>query len=304
MNNASIVQLQAQREWEAANPAPPPPPTSASDALPDLGLFYPEFVPEQTHYALIGVPEDAKKSLIKRSYYRLAKEYHPDRNPDADPSMFASLSKAYAVIFDPIERAEYDLSQKIKEACRQGFDCIMHVALYDESGLAPDVPVALEEVAATVFTDGEALRLYYQPAGTDSTQLEPLRPDVENSIEMRFVQQVLFGRDDPHFKGMWKGGSDDQDNYDGIEVAPEEECRIALTGERLERQIYLELDSSESCNEFLQGLRVIRSEKSMLQVVGAAQHDRLAHLLTRLAPLLLRRRFQQKLAKNLEEGIL
>ena len=61
---------------------------------PELELFYPNFVPEETYYARIGVPEDASRSLIKKSYYRLAKNFHPDRNPDADPHKFAELSKA------------------------------------------------------------------------------------------------------------------------------------------------------------------------------------------------------------------
>ena len=49
-------------------------------------------------------------------------------------------------------------------------------------------------------------------------------------------------------------------------------------GERLPRNVFIELDSPESCAEFVRGLRLIRCEKSML--------------------------FTQKLAKNEEEGIL
>ncbi|MFW6163631.1 MAG: J domain-containing protein, partial [Planctomycetota bacterium] len=39
---------------------------------------------DRRHYETLGVPEDASPEQIRRAFRRLAKRWHPDRNPD-DP---------------------------------------------------------------------------------------------------------------------------------------------------------------------------------------------------------------------------
>jgi tetratricopeptide (TPR) repeat protein len=64
---------------------------------------------------LLGVDERADSDTIKKSYYRLAKEYHPDRHltiTDPDTKMklttiFDSLTKAYNTLKDANLRTEY-----------------------------------------------------------------------------------------------------------------------------------------------------------------------------------------------------
>ncbi len=61
------------------------------------------------YYASLNVSTDASATLIKAAYRRLAKELHPDRNPDPDAaSRFSACSEAYAVLSDPDKRAAYD----------------------------------------------------------------------------------------------------------------------------------------------------------------------------------------------------
>lgn len=53
---------------------------------------------------------DASASDIKKQYYKLAKQYHPDQNP-TDPKAgekFAKLQNAYEVLSDDKRRAQYD----------------------------------------------------------------------------------------------------------------------------------------------------------------------------------------------------
>ncbi|MBS1837672.1 MAG: DnaJ domain-containing protein, partial [Actinobacteria bacterium] len=61
-------------------------------------------------YEILEVPRDASSDDIKRSYRRLARECHPDANPD-DPgaeARFKELAGAYEVLSDPEKRDRYD----------------------------------------------------------------------------------------------------------------------------------------------------------------------------------------------------
>jgi molecular chaperone DnaJ len=62
------------------------------------------------HYAVLGVDRSASADDIKRAYRRLARELHPDVNPDpATQERFKEVSTAYAVLSDPEKRQMYDL---------------------------------------------------------------------------------------------------------------------------------------------------------------------------------------------------
>ena len=60
-------------------------------------------------YELLGVSHDADDATIKKAYRRLAREYHPDVNPDpAAQERFKEVSHAYEILSDPQKRAAYD----------------------------------------------------------------------------------------------------------------------------------------------------------------------------------------------------
>ncbi|KAM9985246.1 hypothetical protein ACTFIZ_008795 [Dictyostelium cf. discoideum] len=62
-----------------------------------------------TFYDLFGLPQTATKSEIKKSYYDLAKKYHPDKNKDENAAeLFKIISEAYFVLSDDQSRNEYD----------------------------------------------------------------------------------------------------------------------------------------------------------------------------------------------------
>ena len=60
-------------------------------------------------YELLGVPRDADDATIKKAYRKLARQYHPDVNPDAEAQdKFKEISHAYEILSDPQKRAVYD----------------------------------------------------------------------------------------------------------------------------------------------------------------------------------------------------
>jgi len=61
-------------------------------------------------YKTLGVGKDASEDEIKKAYRKLARQYHPDRNPDdkAAEEKFKEVSAAHDVLSDPEKRKEYD----------------------------------------------------------------------------------------------------------------------------------------------------------------------------------------------------
>ena len=64
----------------------------------------------RNYYETLGVTKDASADEIKRSYRRLARQFHPDLNPGdkAAEDKFKSLGEAYGVLSDPMKRSHYD----------------------------------------------------------------------------------------------------------------------------------------------------------------------------------------------------
>ena len=61
-------------------------------------------------YDLLGVGRDAAEDDLKKAFRRLARQYHPDANPDdaEAEARFKEIALAYETLSDPQKRAHYD----------------------------------------------------------------------------------------------------------------------------------------------------------------------------------------------------
>ena len=92
------------------------------------------------YYAILGVPRDAPTEEIKKAFRRLARETHPDANPD-DPTAearFREVAEAYEVLSDPDRRRRYDRGDVVDFGDLlggfQGFDDLLR-SVFGDSGL-------------------------------------------------------------------------------------------------------------------------------------------------------------------------
>jgi len=94
------------------------------------------------YYAVLGVAPGASDEEIRRTYRRLALQWHPDRNRgDARAEeRFKEISEAYAVLMDPAKRRAW-------EAARQG-------------GVAAGFPHSREDVFRDLFNDPRASAVF------------------------------------------------------------------------------------------------------------------------------------------------
>jgi molecular chaperone DnaJ len=65
---------------------------------------------DKDFYAVLGVKKDVSEADLKKTYRKLARQYHPDSNAgDAKAeARFKEISEAYSVLSDPEQRTEYD----------------------------------------------------------------------------------------------------------------------------------------------------------------------------------------------------
>jgi len=178
-------------------------------------------------YEILGVERDASADEIKKSYRRLARESHPDANPD-DPeaeTRFKELSAAYEVLSDPSKRDRYD-----RFGSSNGFDMSDPFGsgagglgdLFDSffggnnpfgggagRGRGPSGPPRGEDLDAQAvleFTDAVfgcqcdvSVRTAVPCEECDATGAEPgtsasTCPDCSGSGEVRVVRQTVLGQ--------------------------------------------------------------------------------------------------------------
>ncbi|MFI5321202.1 MAG: DnaJ C-terminal domain-containing protein [Myxococcota bacterium] len=149
----------------------------------------------QSPYETLGVARDADADVLRKSYRKLAKKFHPDANPGnaSAEERFKEISRAYDVLSDPEKRRAYDEFGDI--ALQAGFDAAaarraqadFGQAFRGAHGADFDFGAAggMEDLLGRMFGGAERGRGGF---GRD------LRgPDVEAELELDFMEAVHGG---------------------------------------------------------------------------------------------------------------
>jgi len=78
---------------------------------------------QRDYYDILGVPREATDEDVKRSFRKLAQQWHPDVNtsPEAD-ARFKEVNEAYQTLSDPQRRQAYDMFGHAASSGGAGFD--------------------------------------------------------------------------------------------------------------------------------------------------------------------------------------
>jgi curved DNA-binding protein CbpA len=104
--------------------APPPAPVEPSDpeaaALRERIQTKATAIASQNYFEMLGLPVGASGEDARKAFFRLAKEFHPDRSAkpglqdleEALEYIFSNLSEAQRTLIDPDARAEYEATMQ------------------------------------------------------------------------------------------------------------------------------------------------------------------------------------------------
>ena len=148
---------------------------------------------KRDYYDVLGVARDAGDAEIKKSFRKLARQFHPDVNPD-DPdaeARFKELAEAYEVLSNDQSRSAYD---------RYGFDGLRGQAVPDFSqfGFADlfDVFFGGDPFGSVLRGPGAS-----GPWGASAMAGSPRGDDVEVEVELDLVEAVFGVSTDVEVRG-------------------------------------------------------------------------------------------------------
>ncbi|XP_055837836.1 dnaJ homolog subfamily A member 2 [Episyrphus balteatus] len=114
-------------------------------------------------YDLLDVSKSATDAEIKKNYRRLAKEFHPDKNPEAGDK-FKEISFAYEVLSDPEKRQIYDRYgiKGLQEGTgSSGMDTESLFARFFSFGSSNDLQIAMPVTLEELYNGNPSKTLEY-----------------------------------------------------------------------------------------------------------------------------------------------
>lgn len=145
------------------------------------------------HYSTLGVPYNATPEEIRGAYFTLARNLHPDANPDpAAREQFLAVQKAYDVLSNPEKRAKYDAT--LPAELRMGPEISVSVR-YSRSVLSclgePQLAYALLDLVCTADSSkGGAPPAHVCLVLDRSTSMGGERMDMVKTAALNLLQQL------------------------------------------------------------------------------------------------------------------
>lgn len=139
----------------------------------------------RNYYEILGVSRDANNEEIKKTFRRLARQYHPDVNPGNKEAeeKFKDINEAYDVLSDDSKRTEYD--QRLFGKSKRRTTRLKDRVSPNGNGTRPDSD-------SWKFRD-------FNPTTTKRTKVvsspRPLRRDVEAKLTLPLEKAYRGGRE-------------------------------------------------------------------------------------------------------------
>lgn len=132
---------------------------------------------KRDYYQVLELSRTASGDEVRRSYRRLARQYHPDLNaePEAE-ERFKEINEAYEVLSDPNRRASYD---------RFG-----HAANGFPGGFSGGDPFGFGGAAGSPFAD--IFETFFGAASTGRTRSPSRGADIQTTLVIEF-EEAIFG---------------------------------------------------------------------------------------------------------------
>jgi len=186
-----------------ANP-PPPQPQPPQEILKEANLN----PKEVNFYEVLGVSKTATTSEIKKAYYTLSRQYHPDKNPNNPQAeeMFKLISEAYHVLSDDEKRKIYDLHgiSGLQED-GQGIDPREMFNLMFGAGKFMDI---FGETTFAIMFDHEVMAMNEEKQMQFFEQtLKERNAKLVEHLLMR-IDPYVNGQEDIFFESMWNEAVD------------------------------------------------------------------------------------------------
>ena len=132
-------------------------------------------------YSILGVTKDADPASIKKAYKKLARENHPDRNPEeAATERFKAITSAYEVLGDEQRRALYD--EFGEASLQQGFDPDL-ARRYGTGGFPGGAGMDPGDLFSSLFGQGRRSATFYGRARRGPNLRSVLELDLWTAIQ-------------------------------------------------------------------------------------------------------------------------